>query len=108
MRWYPWSQEGVLVFGLQALPAALHLGLDRRERRLVAGLAQVLGLAHQLQPVGDRQAPPDRIGVVGDARDATLDLVKREEAGVDGGLDDVDADTVLGLPVQGTGDQHLS
>jgi hypothetical protein len=38
---------------------------------------------------------------------ALLDLVQREEARIHRGLDDIDADAVLGLPVQRAGDQHL-
>src|SRR5664280_2017431 len=101
-------KEGVFVLRLESLPAALHLGLDRGERRLVAGPVEVLGLAHQLQPVGDRHPPPDRLRVVGDVGYAALDFVQREEAGVDRGLDDLDAGAVLGLPVQRTGDQQLA
>ena len=103
----PYSR-GFSSLALSRCQRRSHLGLDRCERRLVAGLAEVLGLAHQLQPVGDRHAPPDRLRVVGDAGDAALDFVQREEAGVDRGLDDLDADAVLGLPVQRAGDQHLA
>ena len=83
------SQEGILVFGLEPLPAPL--APRPRSPPAVASLpgwhrCLVLPISPSQAPTGT--APPDRLGVVGDVGDAALDLVQREEAGVDRGLDE--------------------
>src|SRR5512139_1712206 len=79
-------QQRVLVHRLDPAPAAVGLGLDAIHERRVGGLGEVARLAHELEPLDDRHAPPGGFGVVVERRVAVLDLVEREEAAVDRGL----------------------
>src|SRR5512140_772813 len=50
-------QQGMLVHRLGSLPAAIDFVLDSLQDRRIGRLHQVLGLAHELQPVGNGLAP---------------------------------------------------
>ncbi len=85
---------------LEPLPASIHLRLESIELLFVLGSGHVTGLAHRLQPRLDRDAPANRVRIVGDACLAPLYLVEREEAAVDRRLHHVRAGAVLAPPVQ--------
>src|SRR5690606_359073 len=101
-------QQRVLVAGLEPLPAPLHFPLELLEQVLVLRPQEVTGLAHQLEPLADRDALALLLRVVRDGGDAPLDLIQREEAAVDRRLHDGRPQALFAAPVQRACDEHLA
>src|SRR5687768_8542863 len=77
------SQFRMRVHRLEPPPAAVDFVLDAAHHVGMRAFGEMARLAHQRQPFSHRLAAAVRVGVVGQRGVAVLNVVEREEAGVD-------------------------